>query len=57
VEDATADEIVDENAQARLDGLRASLSVLALIALLALALTFGIPTRQPSDASVPAPDT
>jgi MFS family permease len=57
VEDATADAIVDENAQARLDGLRASLSVLALIALLALALTFGIPTRQPSDASVPAPDT
>jgi MFS family permease len=52
VHGATADAIVDENAQARLDGLRASLSVLALIAVLALALTFGIPTRQPSDVVV-----
>ena len=57
VKGATADAIVDENAQARLDGLRASLSVLALLALLGLALTFGIPTRQPSDAAEPAPDT
>jgi MFS family permease len=57
VSGATADAIVDENAQARLDGLRASLSVLALIAVLALALTFGIPTRQPSDSLAPAPDT
>jgi MFS family permease len=52
VHGATADAIVDENAQARLDGLRASLSVLALIAVLALALTVGIPTRQPSDVVV-----
>ncbi len=57
VKGATADAIVDENAQARLDGLRAALSVLALFALLGLALTFGIPTRQPSDAAEPAPDT
>jgi MFS family permease len=57
VHGATADAIVDENAHARLDGLRAALSVLALLALLGLTLTFGIPTRQPSDALAPAPDT
>jgi MFS family permease len=39
--------ITDENATARLDGLRSSLSVLALIALLAVVLTFRIPTKQP----------
>jgi hypothetical protein len=43
---ATADEIVDENAQARVDGLRASLSVLAVIALVALFLSRGIPAEQ-----------
>jgi hypothetical protein len=43
----TADAIVEENADARLDGLRAALSVLAIIALLALFLTRKIPTRQP----------
>jgi MFS family permease len=36
--------IVDENSAARLDGLRASLSVLAIIALLALFLCRGLPT-------------
>ena len=41
--------IVDENAQARLDALRASLSVLAIIALIALFLSGGIPTTQPGD--------
>jgi len=41
---ATATAIVDENAQARLDGLRASLSVLAVLALVALFLSRGIPT-------------
>ena len=40
----TADAIVDENADARLDGLRASLSVLAVLALVALFLSSGIPT-------------
>ena len=49
---ATADAIVDENATARLDGLRASLSVLAVIALIALFFTRRIPTKQP--ASTPA---
>jgi MFS family permease len=43
----TADEIVDENETARLDGLRASLSVLALIALIAVFFSRRIPTRQP----------
>jgi hypothetical protein len=48
----TADAIVDENATARLDALRASLSVLALIAVIALFFTRRIPTKQP--ASTPA---
>ena len=44
----TADAIVTENASARIDGLRSSLSVLALIALIALFTTRRIPARQPS---------
>jgi MFS family permease len=47
----TSAEIVDENAQARIDGLRAALSVLALFALLALAFTRGIPTEPPGGSS------
>ena len=43
----TADAIVDENETARLDGLRASLSVLAVIALIAVFFSRRIPTRQP----------
>ena len=46
---ATADAIVDENAQSRINGLRAALAVLALIALIALALTRRLPTVQPGD--------
>jgi MFS family permease len=49
---ATADAIVDENATARIDALRASLSVLAVIALIALFFTRRIPTRQPASAPV-----
>ncbi|HEX6247126.1 MAG TPA: MFS transporter [Nocardioidaceae bacterium] len=45
--------IVEENEQARLDGLQGSLSVLALIALFALFVSQGIPTRQPGAASAP----
>ncbi|HEU4511653.1 MAG TPA: MFS transporter [Nocardioidaceae bacterium] len=52
----TADAIVEENAEARLDGLRGSLSVLALIALLALFVSKGIPVRQPGAVEPAAGD-
>ncbi len=54
----TTDAIVAENANARIAGLRASLSVLAVIALIALFFSRRIPTKQPSAApeSEPAPD-
>ncbi len=41
------DAIVDTNADARIEGLRVSISVLALIALLGLFFLQGIPTVQP----------
>jgi Na+/melibiose symporter-like transporter len=44
----TADAIVKENANARIDGLRSSLSLLAIIALIALFATRRIPTQQPT---------
>jgi MFS family permease len=47
----TADEIVDENETARLDGLRSSLAVLAAVALVAAAFSFRLPTRQPAAAA------
>ncbi len=46
---ATADAVVEENAHARINGLRAALGVLALIALIGLALTRRLPTVQPGD--------
>ncbi|MGH8968413.1 MAG: MFS transporter [Actinomycetes bacterium] len=49
-EPATA--ILEENSAARLDGLRSALSVLAVIALIALFFSSGIPTRQPGDDHV-----
>ena len=51
----TADAIVAENANARIDGLRASLSVLAVIAVIALFFSRRIPTRQPSAAPAREP--
>ncbi|HZB42833.1 MAG TPA: MFS transporter [Ilumatobacter sp.] len=51
VDAATAEAIVDENADARVHGLRVSLSVLALIALVGLFATRRIPTRQPGGAT------
>ncbi len=42
--------IVDENATARIKGLRSSLSVLAVIALIAVFFSLRIPRQQPSDA-------
>ena len=43
----TADAIVTENANARVDALRSSLSVIAVIALIALFFNLSIPTQQP----------
>ncbi len=51
---ATADATVQANEQARIDGLRAALSVLALMALSAIAFTGGIPTVQPGSESKPS---
>ena len=47
VPQATADAVVKTNQQSRIDGLRAALSILALIALIAQLFTRGIPTAQP----------
>ena len=44
-----ADAIVDENANARIDGLRAALAVLALLALVAFVAARRLPKVQPSD--------
>jgi MFS family permease len=55
IPDATADAIVAENEQARLAGLRASLAILAIFALLAFVFANGIPTRQPG-AALPSAD-
>ena len=44
---ATADAIVEENAESPIDGLRAAVSILALLSLVALLFTRGIPTVQP----------
>jgi len=50
---ATADAVVATNATARIDGLRAAVSILALLSLIALLFTRGIPTIQPGAASSP----
>lgn len=44
----TANAIVEENANARIEGLRTSLSLLAGIALIALFASRRIPAQQPS---------
>ncbi len=49
--------IVAENETARIEGLQASLAVLAGIALLAQFFTRRIPTRQPADATGSRADT
>jgi MFS family permease len=53
VSNKTADAVVDENAQARIAGLRSALAVLALLSLLALLFTRGIPTVQPGAEAKP----
>ena len=49
----TADAVVKENANARIAGLRSALAVLALISLLALLFTRGLPTVQPGTEAKP----
>jgi len=51
VPEDTAQAVVDENTQARINGLRAALAVLALLSLVALGLASSIPTTQPSAAT------
>ena len=51
----TADAIVNENEKARIDGLRASLSLLAVVALIALFASRRIPAQQPSAAPASEP--
>ena len=46
----TADAIVEENATARIDGLRTALAVLSIFALIALFFSGRIPTEQPAAA-------
>ncbi len=53
----TANAIVAENEKARIDGLRASLSLLAIIALIALFASRRIPTQQPATAPTSEPAT
>jgi MFS family permease len=46
---STADAIIEDNADARIDGLRAALAVLGLLALLAFIAARRLPTVQPDD--------
>ena len=50
---ATANEIIKVNKQSQIDGLRASEAILALLALIALPFTRGIPTVQPGAEAQP----
>jgi len=52
---ATADEIVKQNEKSQIDGLRAAEAILALLALVALPFTRGIPTVQPGAQAKPRP--
>ena len=47
--------VLDENEQARLDGLKLALGALALLALIGLLFSRRIPTRQPGAAAAPDP--
>ena len=49
VRSPTADQIIEENADARIAGLRAALVVLALLAVLAIIAARRLPNVQPSD--------
>jgi MFS family permease len=56
VSSTTTAAIVDENEQARIDGLRSALAVLAIFALVALAFTGGIPKEQPGASGSGPPE-
>jgi MFS family permease len=49
VRPSVADEVVDDNAEARIDGLRAALAVLGLFSVLAFVAARRLPKVQPSD--------
>jgi MFS family permease len=49
--------VLDENEQARLDGLRTALAALALLALIALFFSTRIPTKQPGSAETRLPES
>jgi EmrB/QacA subfamily drug resistance transporter len=51
VDAQTSQAIIDENERARVDGMRATLALLALFGLLALFFTGRIPTEQPAGAA------
>jgi hypothetical protein len=55
VDPETSQAIVDENEQARLDGLKAALSILAAISLLGLFSSRRMPSRQPQASAAAAP--
>jgi EmrB/QacA subfamily drug resistance transporter len=57
VDASTTEAIVDENEQARVDGLRSALALLALIGVIALFFTKRIPTHQPGAAATAATDS
>jgi MFS family permease len=50
----TAEAIVSENAEARLKALRSALTIIAIVAALALMFSGPIPTRQPGSRAAPA---
>ncbi len=52
VDPTTTQAIVDENEQARVDGLRSALALLAIIGFIGLFFTRRIPTRQPGATAV-----
>jgi hypothetical protein len=51
VDPTTSEAILDENEQARVDGLRSALALLAIIAVIALFFTRRIPSSQPGAAA------
>ena len=55
VQPKAADEIVKVNDQSQIDGLRSAAAILALLALVALPFTRGLPTVQPGSQATPAP--